>query len=321
MDNNDDTTTSSREEFEREEAGPPLIESDRWSVVSAPGAGCWELGNVLAHGAANVIHRSNLRDACITAHADLLVQRRLTSFDLVSVVVPHNFQRETVGSVVAAVGGGPHSLLAARVARKIAGAVGTKAAMITVSRSQNDDAASQQVLDRIGDRVPGLTPSVLRAPSAEALVKMLEPDTLLVIGAPGGSWVQRQFAGPGQKLRHATPGGVIVVRSAEPRCFQAVTATPGLVVSPWLRVQDARWLVGDALAVPVVADGILVGIVRHEALQKAHADVNVATVAEDAVYVLIDDPLDAAADLQAFLEGAPVPVIDRSGRWLGSISP
>jgi hypothetical protein len=141
-----------------------------------------------------------------------------------------------------------------------------------------------------------------------------------VIGAPGGSWVQRQFFGPGQKLRHAAPGGVIVVRSAEPRCFQEITATPGVVVSPWLHARDARRVVGDAPAAPVVADGFLVGIVRHDALHSAPADVNVATVAEEAVFVLIDDPLDAAADLQPFLEGAPVPVVDSSGRWLGSIS-
>jgi hypothetical protein len=320
MDNNGVTTTKSVKQTERDEAGSSLADPDRWSVVSAPGAGCWELGQVLAGGDLHTVHRRNLRDACITAGADLLVQPRLTSFDLVSVVVPHGFHQETVGSVVAAVGGGPHSLLAARVARKIADVIGVKAAMITVARSQNDVDASQQVLDQIGDRVPGLTPSVVRARSAEALVEMLELDTLLVIGAPGGSWVQRQLLGPGQKLRHAAPGGVIVVRSAEPRCFQKTTTAPGLVVSPWLRVEDARWVIGDAPVAPVVADGFLVGIVRQDALRSAPADVNVATVAEEAVFVLIDDPLDAAADLHQFLEGAPVPVVDRSMRWLGSLS-
>ena len=125
MDDNGDTAMKSGEQSEREESGPPLTESDRWSVVSASGAGCWELAQVLADGDASVVHRTNLRDACITAGADLLVQRRLTSFDLVSVVVPHGFDQETVGSVVVAVSGGPHSVLAARVARKIAEAVGT----------------------------------------------------------------------------------------------------------------------------------------------------------------------------------------------------
>ena len=310
----------SREQSERKEGGPPPTESDRWSVVSARGAGCWELAQVLSDGNANVVHQNNLLDACVEARADLLVQRRLTSFDLVSVAVPHDFDQETVGSVVAAVGGGPHSLLAARVARKIAEAVGTKASMITVSRSQNDDTASQQVLDRIGDQVPGLTPSVVRARSAKALVETLEPDTLLVIGAPRGSWVQRQLVGPGQKLRHAAPGGVIVVRNAEPRCFQKATTTPGVVVSPWMHVKNARWIVGDAPAASVIADGYLVGIVRHDALHSAPAEVNVAAVAEEAVFVLIDDPLDAVADVQLFLEGAPVPVVDSSGRWLGSIA-
>jgi hypothetical protein len=319
MDNNGVTITKSDEQTERE-ARSARSESDRWSVVSAPGAGCWELGQVLAGGDLHTIHRRNLRDACITAGADLLVHPKLTSFDLVSVVVPHDFNREAVGSVVAAVGGGPHSLFAARVARKIAEAIGVEAAMITVARSQTDVDASQQVLDEIGARVPGLTPSVVLAPSAESLVAMLEPDTLLVIGAPGGSWVQRQLLGPGQKLRHAAPGGVIVVRSAEPRCFQKTTTVPGVVVSPWLRVEDARWVIGDAPAAPVVADGFLVGIVRQDALRSAPADVNVAAVAEQAVFVLIDDPLDTASDLHEFLESAPVPVVDRSMRWLGSLA-
>ena len=272
---------------------------------------------MLADGDAHVA-QSDLRDACITVRADLLVQRRLTSFDLVSVVVPHDFHQETVGSVVAAVGGGPHSVLAARVARKIAEAVGTKAEMITVSRSRDDKTATEEVLNRIADQVPGLAPSMVRAPSAKALVAKLEPDTLLVIGAPGGSWVQRQLFGPGHQLLHAAPGGVIVVRSAEPRCFQK--AMPGVFVSPLLRVEDARWIVRDTAAAAVVADGLLVGIVRRDALHLAPAAARVATVAEEAVFVLVDDPLDAVDDLQLFLESAPVPVIDSSGRWLGSIS-
>ena len=308
----------SREQSEPEEAGPPLPEYDHWSVVSARGAGCWELAQILANGDAHPA-QSDLRDACITARADLMVQRWVSSFDLVSVAVPHHFHQEIVGSVVAAVGGGPHSLLAARVARKVAEAVGTKAAMITVSRSRDDDAATEEVLDRIGDQVAGLTPTVVRARSAKALVETLGPDTLLVIGAPGGSWFQRQLVGPGQQLRHAAPGGAIVVRSAEPRCFQQ--ATPGVVVSPWLRVEEARWIVGDTAAMAVVADGILVGIVRRDALHSAPAEAEVATVIEESVFVLLDDPLDAATDLQPFLEGAPVPVVDRSGRWFGSISP
>ena len=304
--------------FESPETAPVLSESDRWSVVSAGVGCCWELARVLADGDVHVA-QGDLRDKCIAVRADFLVQRRLTSFDLVSVAVPHDFHPETVGSVVAAVSGGPHSLLAARVARKIAQVVGTKAAMITVSHNQDDDTVPEGVLERIGSQVPGLTPSVMKAQSAKALVATLEPDTLLVIGAPGGSWVQKQLLGPGHQIRRATPGGVIVVRSAEPRCFQKTT--PGVVVSPWSRVEKARTIVGDTAAVAVVADGLLVGIVRRKALHTAPPEAEVSTVMEEAAFVLLDDGLDAAADLQPFLEGAPVPVIDNAGRWIGSISP
>ena len=303
--------------FESQERVPVFSESDRWSVVSAGVGCCWELARVLGDGDVHVAQH-NLRDACIAARADFVVQRRLTAFDLVSVAVPHDFQPDTVGSVVAAVSGGPHSLLAARVARKIAQAVGTAASMVTVSHHQDDDTTPVEVLERIGYQVPGLTSSVVKAQSAKALVATLEPDTLLVIGAPGGSWVQKQLLGPGHQIRRATPGGVIVVRSAEPRCFQKTT--PGVIVSPWLRVEKARTIVGDTAAVAVVANGLLVGIVRCKALNAAPPEAEVSTVMEEAAFVLHDDGLDAAARLQPFLEGAPVPVTDNAGRWIGSIS-
>jgi hypothetical protein len=301
---------------EREETVPLLSESDRWSVVSAGIGEYWELAKVLGEGDVHVV-QGGLRDACIAARADFLVQRRLTSFDLVSVAVPHDFDQETVGSVVAAVSGGPHSLLAARVARKIADAVGTEAAMITVSHNQDNDTVPEEVLERIGHQVPGLTPSVVQARSAKALVATLEPNTLLIIGAPGGSWVQKQLLGPGHQIRRATPGGVIVVRSAVPRCFQK--AAPGVVVSPWLRMEKARRIVGDTTAAPVVANGSLVGIVRRSALHSSPPETRVETVMEEAVFVLQDDPIDVAAHLRPFLEDAPVPVVDKAGNWMGSI--
>ena len=47
---------------------------------------------------------------------------------------------------------------------------------------------------------------------------------LVVIGAPGGSWFQRQLFGAGARLQAAAPGGVLVVRQDVPRVYQAMTA-------------------------------------------------------------------------------------------------
>ena len=58
---------------EPEKAGPSLPDSDRWSVVSARGAGCWELAQILAGDDAHVA-QSDLRDACSTARADFIVR-------------------------------------------------------------------------------------------------------------------------------------------------------------------------------------------------------------------------------------------------------
>ena len=42
-------------------------------------------------------------------------------------------------------------------------------------------------------------------------------------------------------------------------------------------------------------------------------------MAEEPVFMSVDDPIEAAADLNSFLEGAPVPVVDASGRYHGSL--
>lgn len=289
---------------------------DDWSVVWTRGEGCNALATMIADGVPKFAG-ADPRDACLEARADVIVQRRLTSFDLVSVAVPRRFRPDAIGSVVA-VAGGSHAELAARVARKIASASGTEAMLISVSRGGGDDPGAQLALDRTDRKVPGLTPALVRADSALALLSAIEPDSVLVVGAPGGSWLQRQMFGPGPRLRHVPSGGVVVVRGSPSRCFQRTH--PGVVISPWLHVKDARRLMVDAV-VPVVDAGLLVGIVRRDVLMTAPDDVEVATLAEEPVFVTVDDPIEAAADLSGFLEGAPVPVVDDFGRYVGNFAP
>ena len=288
--------------------------SEHWSVVWTRGDGCRELATLLSDGTAHFAGRDP-REASIAARADLIVQRRLTSFDLVNVAVPYRFHPQAIGSVVA-IGGGVHGELTARVARKIAEATRTEVTLVCVSRDSRDELSAQRTLDATGRLVPGLTPVLMKADSATTLLGALPADAVLVVGAPGGSWVQRQLFGPGRQLRHVAPGGVVVVRSTVPRCFQQ--ARPGMVVSPWLEVADARRMVTEAV-VPVVDKGVLIGILRRNALGPVPEDMRVGAVAEEPVFVSVDDPLEAAADLNSFLEGAPVPVVDTSGRYHGSL--
>ena len=73
-------------------------------------------------------------------------------------------------------------------------------------------------------------------------------------------------------------------------------------------------------AAPVVQEGKLIGVVSRRAMDKAGADATVGQVMGDPVFVYIDDPLGDVAELRAFLDRAPVPVVDRDGRLLGSIA-
>src|SRR5665811_2324284 len=84
---------------------------------------CRSLAEVIA-GDRSTRAGPDLAESCVESRASLLVTRRLTSFDLCSVAVPHEFSEEAVSSVVAAVGGGPHPLLAAAVAQRIADRLG-----------------------------------------------------------------------------------------------------------------------------------------------------------------------------------------------------
>lgn len=290
-------------------------EEGRWSVVWTRGEGCAILAEMLAAGDA-IFGGRDPYGVCIQARADLIVQPRLSSFDLVNVAVPRRFRPDTFGSVVA-VAGGSHSELAARVARRIGVANDREVRLIGVSRGRGDERATRGTLDDTCRLVPGLTPVMVRSESASALLETLDPDALLVMGASGGSWWQRQMYGPRRQLQNAPSGGVVMVRSTPVRCFRRASA--GLVVSPWLHVVDALALMGQDVA-PVVDGGLLVGIVRRHALQAADDDAEVGSVAEEPVSVSVDEPIAAADELTTFLDGGPVPVVDTRGRYRGSIA-
>ena len=285
-------------------------------MVWTRGPGCADLAALLA--ADEPIHaKGDLRTACVATGADLLVASSLTSFDLVSTVVPHHVDLERARGVVAAVAGGPHSGLAARVAGRVAAELGVPGEVVSVSPDDEGDRRAAEMLEAIGAEAPDLDRRVFRAGSARAVLEGLDPDTVLVLGAPGGSWLQRQFFGPGKRLIGAAPDGVIVVRHSPVRCFQLME--PAEAVGPELRVEDARRALAVP-AIPVVADGRMIGILRLAGLADVPGDATAGEAMEDPVEVYVDDLTDDVAGLRRFLDGGPVPVVEADGRLVGWIT-
>lgn len=299
---------------------PGRSEGDRstatgWSVVWTRGDGCAELASLLDSAKPRPAD-SDIRDACIRARADLLVARKLTSFDLVSTAVPVGFDPDAVGSVVAAVGGGPNSVLAAQIAERLSSELAVEGSLVSASAGDGDDAASERALAGLAFLVPALPGRIVRVDSARALVDELPPDALLIVGAPGGSWMQRQFFGPGKQLIVGAPGGAVVVRSAPARCFQVMSEPEAMGVH--MQVGDALRLMTGPVA-PVVDDGALVGILRRKVLADADPTSPIGPFVEDPVFVNLEDAVDSAIEVIEFLDHGAVPVVDGDGRLVGAV--
>lgn len=285
----------------------------RWSVLWTRGAGCAELAGLLADGEPRAVE-GDLKQTCIAVRADLLVARKLSSFDLVGTVVPHDFRAGSVRSVTAAIGAGPHSSLAAFVAARLSATLGVEGSLVSASPDLATDDSVDAVLAEIALLVPDLPSKVVRADSARALVGTFEEGTLLVLGAAGGSWLQRQFFGAGRKLVVGSPGGAVVVRSAPVRVFHRMIE-PGTFGSRMLVSDALRLLTHDSA--PVAVDGVLVGMVSRDDLESADPKATVGSVTRESEFVAPDDPIDAIEVLDPSV--SPVPVVDDTGRLIGVV--
>jgi hypothetical protein len=220
--------------------------------------------------------------------------------------------------ITAAIGDGPHSSLAATVADRLAGRLEVPGELATVFRTAEEADSATERLDRLALQHPDLQRRAVQAPDAKGLVSTLSSTTLLVVGAPGGSWFQRQIFGPGHRLLVAAPGGSVVVRSAPRRCYHEAASPAGVAVGPHLAVEDARALVRHE-TVPVADEGKLIGILRAAALRKSTTDSVVADLMEAPVAVSAAEPASAAAELAEFFGQSPIPVIDSYGQLVGVI--
>lgn len=290
---------------------------DELSVVWTRGKGCLELAETLSDGSASRI-RGDLGEECIEHRADILVSKKLPgSFDLVNVAVPVDFQPESVTSVVATVGGGPHSLLAAETASKIGQSLGVRAEMVSVARSEDSPGAARAILERVGTMFPDLESRVVVVDDGISdLVDSLDDGALLVIGAPGGSWLQRARFGAGARLRRTAQAGAVIVRSAPDRVFRFM-GDP-VYVAP-LRLADDTLRMHTENTLAVAEEGMLVGLVRRASLMGA-GQAPVGTVMEEAVSVRQHETLAEAWELQPTFGADPIPVTDDEEHLVGGLS-
>ncbi len=294
----------------------PPDQSGDLKVVYTRGKGVHELAEALgAEDSGRVT--GDVAEICLKQRADLLVSKKLPSgFDLVNVVVPVDFDPERVTKVVATVAGGPHSALAAETAANLARGLGVDAEMLSAARSVDEIDAAQVILDQVGAHIPDLARRVVVVEGISELVEGLDDGALLVIGAPGGSWLNRSRTGPGARLRRTAQAGVVIVRSAPDRVFRFMGEP--VYVSP-LRLADDTLRIHSEGTLAVADAGRLVGLVRREGLVKAGAS-PVASVMEEAMSVRFDETIARARELEPEFGPDPIPVTDHDEYLVGGLS-
>jgi hypothetical protein len=291
-------------------------DTSRLKVVYTRGKGCLELADALGGDPAGRV-TGDIAESCINERADFLVAKKLPSdFDLVNVAVPVDFDAERVTKVVATVAGGPHSALAAETAATLAARLGVGAEMLSAARSDDEIGSARDILDQVGAHIPGLARRVVVVEGVPELVDELDDGALLVIGAPGGSWLNRSRTGPGARLRRTAQAGAVIVRSAPDRVFRFMGEP--VYVSP-LRLADDTLRIHSEGTLAVADAGRLVGLVRREGLVKAGAS-PVASVMEEALSVRVDETIAQARELEPAFGPDPIPVTDHDEYLVGGLS-
>lgn len=285
-------------------------------VMWTRGEGCRELAVLLGNGEP-ARAQGDVEAACVEARADLLVSRRLpSSFDLIDQAAPVDVDLSQVGSVVAAVAGGPHSLLAAQVAAKIGQELGVAAEMVSAYPLEEDPARAVSAVEELFPDVPDIGYRTLPVADMSDLIANFDERALLVFGAPGGSWFQRQFFGPGARLKSAAPAGAVMVRSAPRRVFQEMGEP--VFVAPLLHARDTLEIRPEA-TLAVADQGRLVGLVKRARLRELSGDTPVGEVMEEPLSLGQEEALEAAIPLTPVFGPDPIPVIDHEENLVGGL--
>ncbi len=286
-------------------------------VLWTRGKGCSELAEALA-GGDSIRATGDVEGACLDNRAGMLVARRIPNAPLVSVASPLEFEPQSIGSVVALVSGGPHSALATEVAARLGMALDVSAELVSGYRAPPEREQAGQVLESLQATVAEMHGRVVEARTAKDLIESLASDSLLVLGAPGGSWIQRMFFGPGARMTSVAKAGAVVVKAVPTKVFQVMESPE--YVSPMLGAGDALG-VGDDPVLPVVEDRRLIGLVNRSDLSMAGSGVSVGAVMNEIVAVGATAGLHEVGDAAAKLGTDVVPVINDSGELIGKVSP
>ena len=285
-------------------------------VVWTRGKGCAELADLLGDGESNRI-TGDLAEECISLRGDILVTRRLpSSFDLVDVAVPLDFVSGNVTKVVSAVGGGPHSALAAQTAATLGRRLGVEAEMVSATTPGDDPSNAMEVIDRLGLSVDEIGGRVIEVSGIAELVETVDEGSLLVLGAPGGSWFKRAMFGPGARLRSKARAGTVVVRKAPERVFRWMGEP--VYVSP-MRQADDTLRIHEERVLAVADSGLLIGLVRRENLAVAGTSA-VGLLMEEAMSAKVDETIDEARELEPTFGNDPIPVTDHDEHLVGGLS-
>jgi hypothetical protein len=188
--------------------------------------------------------------------------------------------------------------------------------MMSAIRPGDDPAEAKELLDHISLSVPDAVGRVVEVAGISELVESLDEGTLVVFGAPGGSWLQRSMLGPGARLRSRAPAGAIMVRSAPDRVFRwmgdPVFVSPMRLAYDTLRLHEEKVL--------AVADrGLLVGLVRRESLEGA-GEASVGSLMEEAMSAKVDETIAEAMTLEPTFGRDPIPVTDHDEHLVGALS-
>ena len=260
----------------------------------------------------------DLETACIDMNVDVVVAKRLPRSDIVSAVVPIDFDAAAITSVAVAVGEGPHSPLAVSIAERVADSLGVPGRAIAAHRTSHQEEEAKQRLGRLVAPDSCLDRVVLHAPNPRSIADSLSRETLLVHGAAGGSFIERHLTGTGNRLTSRARGCVLVVKSSSPKCYQSAVSPTAYALAPELLVADALQVMTDPFA-PVVSARKLIGIVRIDTLVTVDPGSSIESSIIPVAGLNQRDPIRLAAFEREHLGPGPLPVVDDDGKLVGVV--
>jgi hypothetical protein len=292
-------------------------EEDRHERVAwTKGGSNREVAEIL--GTAPIRITGDLDTACIDNRIELLVTKRFPRSEVVPAVVPVGFHTDAIDSVAIAVGDGPHSPLAVTIGESISQRLAVPASVITAYSTTDEYGDAQRRLEKLTAGRGDLDSTAIQTSDPRSITEHLSKETLLVHGAPGGSFLERHFTGTGNRLTSRARGGVLVVKDAPRRCFQIAIDPTGYAIAPELLVGDALHVMTHPFA-PVVKAHELLGIVRAHTLVHADAGATIAPFIEPEEGVGRCEAVDAIASKRDQLGSGPVPIIDDDGNLTGVV--